>query len=196
MSGLEGVFEVNFVYRAEKSTSNRHLTEFTGVDVEFAWCFETEEEMVKAGLAALKPFVSEVKDLFGVELTTEPSVIYMTLDEAKAILKEHGVMSLGKDTDLPDEGERMLYEIVKKDLIFVSDYPIAKRPFYHMWEPEKGTTKSFDLIFKGIEITSGAIREHRYDKFIEQVRAKGVSLESVESYSEMFRYGVAPHGGF
>lgn len=157
---------------------------------------ELEEEMFKAGLLALTPFKEQVQSLFGVELTTEPSVVYMTLDEAKSILKEHGAMSLGKDTDLPDEGERMLYEIVKKDLIFVSDYPIAKRPFYHMWEPEKGTTKSFDLIFKGIEITSGAIREHRYEKFVEQVKAKGVSLESVESYSDMFKYGVAPHGGF
>lgn len=202
MSGLEGVFECNFVYRAEHSVSSRHLTEFTGIDVEFAWCFETEdvmkleEEMMIFGLSALKPFSEEVKELFGVELTTEPSVIYMTLDEAKSILKEHAKIPFTKDSDLSDEGERLLYEIVKKDMIFISDYPIAKRPFYHMWEAEKGTTKSFDLIFKGIEITSGAIREHRYDKFIEQVKAKGVSIESVESYAEMFKYGVPPHGGF
>lgn len=202
MSGLEGVYECNFVYRAEKSTSSRHLTEFTGIDVELAWLFDVkevmqfEEEMMMSGLLALKPFSAEVKELFGVELTTEPSVIYMTLDQAKSILKEHEKIPFTKDSDLSDEGERLLYEIVKKDMIFISDYPIAKRPFYHMWEEEKGTTKSFDLIFKGIEITSGAIREHRYEKFIEQVQAKSVSLESVESYSSMFKYGVPPHGGF
>lgn len=202
MSGLEGVYECNFVYRAEKSTSSRHLTEFVGVDVELAWLFDVkevmsfEEDMMKYGLLALKPFSAEVKELFGVELTTEPSVIYMTLDEAKSILKENAKIPFTKNSDLSDEGEKMLYEIVKKDLIFVSEYPIEKRPFYHMWDKEKGTTKSFDLIFKGIEITSGAIREHRYDKFIEQVQAKGVSLESVESYSSMFKYGVPPHGGF
>lgn len=151
--------------------------------------------MLKAGLKALEPFKEEVLQIYGLELLTEPSVTYMTLQEAKEILKQHYKMPYTKDTDLSDEGERLLYEIVKTDFIFVSDYPIAKRPFYHMWEPEKGTTKSFDLIFRGIEITSGAVREYRYDKFIEQVKAKGVSLESVKEYADMFKISQ-PHAGF
>lgn len=105
-------------------------------------------------------------------------------------------MILGKEQDLPDEGERILYEILGFDFIFVSEYPIAKRPFYHMWQKEKGTTKSFDLIFKGIEITSGAIREHRPAVFAQQVIEKGVSLDSVENYLKIFKYGCPPHGGF
>jgi aspartyl-tRNA synthetase len=200
-SGLEGVFEIGPVFRAEASHSTRHLTEFTGLDVEFAWCFEVqevmkmEEEMFVYALSQLEPFKEQVKEVYGLELLTRPSVQYMTLDEAKEILKEKG-LKLSKEQDLPDEGERMLYEILGVDLIFVSDYPIAKRPFYHMWDREKGTTKSFDLIFKGIEITSGAIREHRLDVVSQQTLEKGVSLESVSHYLDNFKYGCAPHGGF
>lgn len=155
--------------------------------MEFAWCFEVEEimkleeEMLSFAFAKLEPFKEQVKSLYEIELTTRPTVKYMSLEEAKAILKEKAGMSLGKEQDLPDEGERLLYEILGFDFIFVSEYPIAKRPFYHMWQKEKGTTKLLDLIFKGIEITSGAIREHRHDVFAQQVVEKGVSLESVEN---------------
>lgn len=201
-SGLEAVYEIAPVFRAENSQSSRHLTEFTGLDVEFAWCFEVaevmqlEEQMILHALSKLEPFKEEVKSLYGIELTTQPTVKYMTLEEAKTILKEKGVMTLGKEQDLPDEGERMLYEILGIDLIFISDYPIAKRPFYHYWEREKGTTKSFDLIFKGIEITSGAIRQHKLDVLSEQIVEKGVSLESVSGYLQNFTWGCSPHGGF
>lgn len=201
-TGLEGVFEIGSVFRAEDSRSSRHLTEFIGLDVEFAWCFEVdevmklEEEMLKYAFKKLSLFSDKVKELYGIDLLTEPTVKYMTLEEAKLILKEKAGMQLGKEQDLPDEGERLLYEILGTDMIFISEYPIAKRPFYHMWNEIEGTTKSFDLIFKGIEITSGAIREHRYDIFKEQVIKKGVSLESVENYLKIFKYGCPPHGGF
>lgn len=152
--------------------------------------------MMLYALAKLEPFKNEVQTLFGIDLVTHPEVKYMTLDEAKTILREHGVMSLGKDTDLPDEGEKMLYEILKTELIFISEYPIAKRPFYHLWEREKGTTKSFDLIFKGIEITSGAIRQHNYEIVKKQAVEKGLNLESIKTYLDNFKYGCAPHGGF
>ncbi len=201
-SGLEGVFEIGSIFRAEESRSSRHLTEFIGIDIEFAWCFEVEEvmkfeeEMLVYALEKLVPFKEDVKRLYGIDLTTKPTVKYMTLNEAKLVLKEKAGMSLGKEQDLPDEGERLLYEILGFDFIFVSEYPIAKRPFYHMWEQEKGTTKSFDLIFKGIEITSGAIREHRHDIFAKQVIQKGVALDSVKNYLNIFKYGCPPHGGF
>lgn len=199
MTGLD-YFEVGSIFRME-GNSSRHLTEFTGLDVEKNWIFSTkeimqlEEAMLKAGFAALEPFKEEVRKVYGIDLLTEPSVIYMTLDEAKEILEKNAQVSSTKDSDLSDEGERLLYEIVKKDFIFISDYPIAKRPFYHMWDEEKGTTKSFDLIFRGIEITSGAVREYRYDKFVEQVKKKNVSLQSVKEYSEIFKIS-RPHAGF
>lgn len=200
-SGLEGVFEIGPVFRAEESRSSRHMTEFTGLDVELAWVFETahvmtfEEQMLRYAFAQLQRFADEVKALFGVGLPLEPTVTYLSLSEAKRILGEHG-MPLGPAQDLPDEGESLLYKVLGCDLIFVSDYPIAKRPFYHQWNREQGVTKSFDLIFKGIEITTGAVREHRYDVLCEQAVEKGVDLASITHYLDNFRYGCAPHGGF
>jgi aspartyl/asparaginyl-tRNA synthetase len=195
-------FEIASCYRGENSTSSRHLTEFTSLDVEYSWVFDVqelmkfEEQLICHALAKLEPFKEEVKSLYGIELTIQPKVKYMTLDEAKSVLKEHGIMNLGKEQDLPDEGERMLFEILSAELIFVSDYPIAKRPFYHMWEREKGTTKSFDLIFKGIEITSGAIREHRYKEVVQQALDKQMSLEPLKFFLDSHLYGQLPHGGF
>lgn len=199
-SGLESIFEIGPVFRAEDSHSSRHMTEFTGFDVEFAWCFETadimklEEEILTYAFSKLEPFKERVMELYGIELMTQPTVQYLTLAEAKAILADELKLSTGQD--LPDEGERLLYEKLGKDLIFISDYPIAKRPFYHMWESEKGTTKSFDLIFKGIEITTGAIREHRIDILEQQALEKGIQPESIHHYLDNFRYGCPPHGGF
>lgn len=200
-SGLDGVFEIGSIFRAEESHSTRHLTEFTGLDVEFPWCFEVEEvmkleeEMLKFSFAKLEPYFESVKQEYGIELPITPSVKYISLEEAKQLLKEKGY-SLTKEQDLPDEGERALYEILKTDLIFVHSYPIAKRPFYHLWDTETQTTKSFDLIFKGIEITTGALREHRLDVLEKQALAKEVQLESIAHYLDSFRYGCPPHGGF
>lgn len=199
-SGLEAIFEIGPVFRAEESHSTRHMTEFTGFDVEFAWCFETtdvmklEEEILTYAFSKLEPFKEKVMELYGIELMTKPTVQYMTLAEAKEILADALKLSVGQD--LPDEGERLLYEKLGKDLIFISDYPIGKRPFYHMRETEKGTTKSFDLIFKGIEITTGAIREHRIDILEQQAIEKGIQPESIHHYLDSFKYGCPPHGGF
>lgn len=199
-SGLEAIFEIGPVFRAEESHSTRHMTEFTGFDVEFAWCFETadvmklEEDILTYAFSKLEPFKEKVMELYGIELMTKPTVQYITLAEAKAILADDLKLSVGQD--LPDEGERLLYEKLGKDLIFISDYPIGKRPFYHMRETEKGTTKSFDLIFKGIEITTGAIREHRIDILEQQAIEKGIQPESIHHYLDSFKYGCPPHGGF
>lgn len=200
-SGIDN-FEISSCYRAEKFSSSRHLTEFTSLDVEYSWVFEVqelmkfEEDLICHALAKLEPFKEQVKELYGIELTTQPKVKYMTLEEAKTILQEHGFTKLGKEEDLPDHGEKMLYEILGTELIFISDYPIAKRPFYHMWEREKGTTKSFDLIFKGIEITSGAIRCHSYKDVTQQALDKQMSLEPLKFFLDSHLYGQFPHGGF
>jgi len=113
-SGLAGVLEIGPVFRAEDSRSSRHLTEFTGLDIEFSWAFETEDvmqleaQMLRFAFAKLAPFAPEVQRHFGVELPLDPSLAFLTLDAAKAVLAEHGMM-LAPDDDLPDEGERMLY---------------------------------------------------------------------------------------
>ncbi|RQR55316.1 aspartate--tRNA(Asn) ligase [Burkholderia sp. Bp9126] len=200
-AGLAGTFEIGPVFRAEDSRSSRHLTEFTGLDIELAWVFETqdvmsfEDEMLRYAFARLEKFAPEVRQHFGVELPLEPSVAYLSLPEAKTLLVKQG-MQLGEQDDLSDEGERQLYAMLEKDLIFVYDYPIAKRPFYHAYDCEAGTTRSFDLIFKGIEITTGAIREHRYETVRAQAMDKGVDPETISHYLDNFRYGCPPHGGF
>jgi aspartyl/asparaginyl-tRNA synthetase len=177
------------------------MTEFTGLDVEFAWAFKTEDvmyyeyRMLQHAFGALAPYAEAVKELFGIDLPVYPSVRYITLADAKEIVKQRGI-NLPASADLSDEAERVLYEIMGVDLIFVSQYPIGKRPFYHMWDKEKGITHSFDLIFKGIEITTGALREHRLDILTAQAIEKGVDPESIDHYLDNFRYGCAPHGGF
>lgn len=155
---------------------------------------KVEEEMIVHALSKLGPYKEQVKELYGVELTTRPTVKYMTLNEAKEILKARGLRFTAQQ-DLSDEGERILYEILGTDLIFISQYPIAKRPFYHKWNREKGTTESFDLIFKGIEITSGAIREHRFEEITKQALEKGVSLDSIEGYLQSQKFSAPVHGG-
>lgn len=200
MAFEDGVFSVGNIFRAEESRSSRHLTEFTGLDVEVSWqsldeIMKLEEEMLCHAFKKLELFKEDVKRLFGVDLLTAPTVQYMTLVEAKAILKEHG-MPLGVEQDLPDAGELKLFEILGKDFIFVTDYPIAKRPFYHVWEKEKGTTKSYDLIMSGIEITSGSVRESSHEKVCEQALKKKVKLDGIEEYLQTFKYGTAPTAGF
>lgn len=200
MAFEEGVFSIGNIFRAEDSRSSRHLTEFTGLDVECAWLsleeiMKIEEEMLCHAFKKLEPFKEDVKRLFGVDLLIEPTVQYMTLVEAKEILKEHG-MHLSKEQDLPDAGELKLFEVLGKDFIFVTDYPIVKRPFYHVWEREKGTTKSYDLIMSGIEITSGSERESSLEKVCEQALEKGATLAGIEDYLQTFKYGTPPTSGF
>lgn len=200
MAFEEGVFSVGNIFRAEESRSSRHLTEFTGLDVEVAFLslqeiMKLEEEMLCYAFKKLEPFKEDVMRIYGVSLLTEPTVQYMTLIEAKEILKEHG-MPLSKEQDLPDAGELKLFEVLGKDFIFVTDYPIAKRPFYHVWDKESGTTKSYDLIMSGIEITSGSERECSYEKVVEQALEKQVKLEGIEDYLQTFKFGTPKTSGF
>lgn len=200
MAFEEGTFSVGNIFRAEDSRSSRHLTEFTGFDVEVSWCsldeiMKLEEEMLCYAFKKLEPFKEDVKRIFGVDLLTCPTVEYMTLNKAKEILKDHG-MTLSVEQDLPDSGELKLFEILGKDFIFVTDYPIAKRPFYHVWDRENGTTKSYDLIMSGIEITSGSERECSFEKVCEQALEKNVKLDSIEDYLQTFKYGTPKTSGF
>lgn len=200
MAFEEGVFSVTNIFRSEESRSSRHLCEFTGFDVEASWysleeIMKLEEEMLCYAFKKLAPFKEDIKRVFGVDLLTDPSVQYMTLVEAKEILKEHG-MPLSVEQDLPDAGELKLFEILGKDFIFVTDYPIAKRPFYHVWDREQGTTKSYDLIMSGIEITSGSERECSFEKVCEQALEKNVKLESIDEYLQTFKFGTPKTSGF
>jgi aspartyl-tRNA synthetase len=122
------------------------------------------------------------------------------LSEAREILAKQNHMIEPKG-DLNSVGERGLAEYVKNqfghEFVFVTDYPIEARPFYHKrHENDETLTKSFDLLWKGLEITTGAQREHRVDVLSKQAQEKGISLESIKHYIDFFRYGCPPHGGF
>jgi nondiscriminating aspartyl-tRNA synthetase len=206
-AGFGKVFEVGPVFRANPSFTSRHDTEFTSVDVEISWIdsyedvMAFEERWLAHTLAAVKETHGEqIAATFETELVV-PSVPFpkVTLEQAKELLREHGHEAPGPGHDLDPPSERALSAIIKDlhghEFVFVTDYPTTVRPFYHMRHPDRPTlTKSFDLLWRGIELTTGAQREHRYEQLLEQAEDKGV--DPIQYYLDFFRYGAPPHGGF
>ncbi|MFI4993980.1 MAG: aspartate--tRNA(Asn) ligase [Solirubrobacterales bacterium] len=209
-AGFGKVFEIGPVFRANPSFTSRHDTEFTSVDVEISW-IDSHEDVMTFEERWLAQVLAAVKETHGeaIEATFETEVVVpelpfprVTLDEAKEWLREAGHEAVpGADHDLDPASERGLSAIVKEryghEFAFVTDYPSSVRPFYHMRHPEDQTlTRSYDLLWKGIEITTGAQREHRYEQLIAQAAQKGVETEPIQYYLDFFRYGAPPHGGF
>ncbi len=208
-AGFGRVFEVGPVFRANPSFTSRHDTEFTSVDVEISWIESHEDVMAfeEAWLAHVLAAVKEqhgaqIKETFGVELTV-PTLPFprVTLEAAKELLREHGHEPPGVGHDLDPPSERAFSAVVKEmhghEFAFVTDYPTTVRPFYHMRHAEDPTlTKSFDLLWRGIELTTGAQREHRYERLLEQAQDKKVDVGPIQYYLDFFRYGAPPHGGF
>jgi aspartyl-tRNA synthetase len=156
-----------------------------------------------AGLTAVKEkHGAEIEAAFGVEVTV-PTIPFprIPLAEAHSILASRGYTVPRTDGDLDPEGERRLTEYVKEqyghEFVFVTDYASNIRPFYHMrHEGDPGLTNSYDLLFNGVEISTGAQREHRIDVLIAQAKDKGLEPAELDFYLDFFRYGVPPHGGF
>jgi nondiscriminating aspartyl-tRNA synthetase len=208
-AGFGKVFEVGPVFRANPSFTSRHDTEFTSVDTEISWIDSHEDVMffeerwLAHTLAAVKQTHGEqIASTFGVELIV-PDVPFprITLEDAKAMLREagHDAPPAGHDLDPPSE--RALSAIVKErdghEFTFVTDYPTSVRPFYHMrYEDRPTVTKSFDLLWRGIELTTGAQREHRYEQLLAQAHEKQVDTAAIQYYLDFFRFGAPPHGGF
>lgn len=206
-AGFERVFEIGSVFRAENSNTIRHTTEFTGYDAEISYIdshfdvMAEEEKLITFAIQkVVEKYGEEIKRVMGVELKV-PTIPFpkMTMVEAKAVLAKLGIKS-EKEGDLSSEEEKALGNYVETELhhdfVFVTDYPIEVRPFYHMrHEDNQKLTKSFDLMYKGIEITTGAQREHRYEKLVEQAKEKGMNIELIQFYLDFFRYGMPPHGG-
>jgi nondiscriminating aspartyl-tRNA synthetase len=208
-AGFGRVFEVGPVFRANPSFTSRHDTEFTSVDVEISW-IDSHEDVMAFEEAWLAHVLTAVKDLHGeaIEATFDVEVVVpalpfprITLADAKAQLRERGHDAPGPEHDLDPPSERALSALIKEqhghEFAFVTDYPITVRPFYHMRHEHQPTlTKSFDLLWRGIEITTGAQREHRYEQLLAQARDKHVEVEPIEYYLNFFRFGAPPHGGF
>jgi nondiscriminating aspartyl-tRNA synthetase len=207
--GFGKVFEIGPVFRANPSFTSRHDTEFTSVDVEISWIDSHEDVMAfeEAWLAHVLGVVADVHGeqisaTFGVEVGA-PVLPFprMTLAAAKELLKSASHDVPGPDHDLDPPSERALSALVAEqtgsEFVFVTDYPTSVRPFYHMRHADRPKlTKSFDLLWRGIELTTGAQREHRYEQLLEQAREKKVEVEPIQYYLDFFRYGAPPHGGF
>jgi nondiscriminating aspartyl-tRNA synthetase len=208
-AGFGKVFEVGPAFRADPSFTSRHATEFTSVDTEISWIDSHEdvmtlhENLLVAGLTAVKAkHGDEIKALFDVEVTV-PATPFprIPLAEAKRIVAERGYEVPRHDDDMDPEGERQISAYVLEtfghEFVFLTDYASSIRPFYHMRHADDpGLTNSYDLIFNGVEISTGAQREHRIEVLEQQARDKGLDPEELGFYLDFFRYGVPPHGGF
>jgi nondiscriminating aspartyl-tRNA synthetase len=208
-AGFDRVMEVGPVFRAEPSFTSRHATEFTGLDLEMAWIdsvddvMRMEEEMLAHAIAGVRDTLGkEIEEVFGTDLVVPQTPFpRITLAEARQQLLQAGWTPGDRSSeDLDGEGERLLSKLVVDkfghQFVFVTDYPVSVRPFYHMRPADDPTvTSSFDLIWNGLEVTTGAQREHRYDVLVAQAAEKGIALEPIRHYINCFRFGCPPHGG-
>jgi len=203
-AGFERVYEIAPVFRAENSNTPRHQTEFTGVDFEMGFIKDTGdimdviEDMLKFVLKRLKEECAEELKLWEIEIKVPKKIPRVKMPEAKKWLAEKG-KKLSADEDFDPEAERLMGDIAKEkfgeEFIFITNYPISKRPFYHFYNADGKTTDAFDLLWNGVEIATGGQREHRYDVLKKQASEKGVELDEMGFYAELFRYGAPPHGG-
>ncbi|HEY3249201.1 MAG TPA: aspartate--tRNA(Asn) ligase [bacterium] len=207
-AGFDRVFEVGPVFRADPSFTTRHLTEFTGVDVEMSWIashddvMAFEERWLHTVLGTVNNELGEdIRSTLDVQVIV-PEVPFprIPMAEALEILAGRGHVPERRG-DLDPAGERLISEYMLEryghEFVFITDYPWEVRPFYHMrHEDDPSLTKSYDLLWKGVEITTGAQREHRYDVLVAQAVEKALNLEPVQFYLDFFKYGCPPHGGF
>ena len=207
-SGFGRVFEVAPCFRAENSNTSRHATEFTSFDVEFAYIndfndvMDLEAEMLKYAFEKTNEVYGEkIKEVFNTELVVPKTPFpKMRLKDIYKELEERYDYKVDKSemNDLTTEAEKLCYKLAKdkfdSEFLFVIDFPAEKRAFYHMRD-EKGILQGYDLIWRGVEITTGAQREHRHDELVKNAEEKGLG-EDVKFYLDFFKHGCPPHGGF
>ena len=205
-AGFERIFESGPVFRAEHSYTNRHSTEFSGFDLEFSYIdsvedvMSLEEDLLIYALRKTKEQYGDVvKEVFGTEIIVpEKPFPRMKLADVYKELVKYGYIETEEDKlDLSTEAEKLVYNLAKDkfnhEFMFITDYPKDKRAFYHM--RKNGVPQGYDLVWRGVEITTGAQREHRYEILKQQAEEKGLG-EDVKFYLEFFKYGCPPHGGF
>lgn len=203
-AGYERVFEVGAVYRAEQHNTNRHLNEYISMDLEMGF-IENEEDLMKLEESLLKYILTKLENqgekclkILEVSLPEiKDSIPKLSFSNALEILKtQYGKTDL--EGDLDPEGEKLICKYSKEKLgsefLFLTNYPRRKRPMYTMPLGEE-ETHSFDLLFRGLEITTGGQRIHSYNMLIENILYKGLTPENYEGYTNTFKYGMPPHGG-
>ena len=207
-AGFDRIFEVGPVFRAEKSFTNKHATEFTGFDVEMSYIssfrdvMAFEAELLQYALENVKEkYGEQIKALYSLD-TVVPALPFPEMklcDVYRELEERYGyTVDDSEKNDLTTDAERLCARLSMDkfghEFLFVTDYGPEKRAFYHMRD-EKGMPLGYDLIWRGTEITTGAQREHRYEQLRKQADEKGLG-EDVKFYMDFFRYGCPPHGGF
>jgi aspartyl-tRNA synthetase len=206
-AGFEKIYDLGPSWRAERSDQPTHLAEHRTIAPEFAFMkdegdmMRLEEDMCVAGIRKVIEECEKELRILGKEVkipkTPFPELRFPKVYE---ILEERG-KKLPAGSDLDKESEKVLADFVKEkyrhDFFFVNRFPSAVKPFYVMKvDEEPKWARSVDLVFKGIEQSSGGQREHRYEKIVQQIKEKKMSLESLKWFTEVFRFGVPPHGGY
>jgi nondiscriminating aspartyl-tRNA synthetase len=190
---MVGVYERAFttpkVFRGEKHSTTRHLSEYSSLDFEMGFIKDHTDVM-----AVLEKTMRLIVDRVGLPVAMPENIPVLKLREVQKIL------GVAEEPDLEPEHERAICEWAfkehKSDFVFVTHYPVSKRPFYtYEDENDKGFTKSFDLLFRGLEITTGGQRVHNYDELVERMKQKGLKPELFSYYLQAFKVGMPPHGG-
>ncbi|MBQ7307856.1 MAG: aspartate--tRNA(Asn) ligase [Clostridia bacterium] len=207
-SGFERVFEFGDCFRAEKSFTSRHATEFESFDIEMSYVdshhdvMDLEEELLCYALKVVnEEYGEKIKEVFGVEVKV-PTVKFprISYHEALKILKEE-FNYVGANNDFDTESERLMCQYALKkfgsEFVFITEYPFNQRAFYSMkCDDNRELSKSYDLLWKDVEITSGAQREHRPTELRQNIAEKGINPDNMQFYIDFFRYGCPAHGGF
>ncbi|MCF7843603.1 aspartate--tRNA(Asn) ligase [Candidatus Gracilibacteria bacterium] len=204
---FERVFTTGNVYRAEKHATSRHLNEYTSLDFEMGFIkdhtdiIEMETSLLRYIISALKKECTREFELLNATFPELPeNVPVMKLREAQQIIKKEFGEDCSQEPDLEPQHERWLCEYAKKnfnsDFIFITHFPISKRPMYtYEDENDIGYAKGFDLLFRGVEITTGGQRIHNYEKLVKSMENKGLNSNQFRYYLQAFKYGMPPHGG-
>ena len=200
---FERVFEVGKVYRAEVSNTNKHLSEFIGMDFEVGFIesyeeiMEIEENIFKHIFETISNRCKYELEYLGISLEYKPFIRLTYEESIKIIEREYGIKA--EKVGLTTEQERLISEFVYNkygsEFVFITKYPLSERPFYAMPSTEEGCSETFELLYKGVEITSGGQRIHNYNELIKSMENKGLNYEEFESYLMPFKYGMPKHGG-
>ncbi|MCL2421455.1 MAG: aspartate--tRNA(Asn) ligase [Defluviitaleaceae bacterium] len=203
----ERVYEIGPVFRAEKHDTSRHVNEYTSVDAELGFIesfhdiMQAETKMLASTMAFLREHYADELALWKVDVPVITEIPALTFHEAKELVSKTYNREITDFEDFEPEEERLLCEIIKKqtgcDFVFVTHYKSSKRPFYAMDSQDNPeVTDSFDLLFRGIEITTGGQRIHHYTQQIAKMEKLGMHTEAFSSYLMAHMYGLPPHGGF
>ena len=203
---FDRVFETGPVFRAEKHNTKRHLNEYTSLDFEMGYIngfediMEMETGFLQYAVELLKKDYAHELSILKVELPKVDKIPAVRFDKAKELVAEKYKRKIHNPYDLEPEEEALIGRYFKEeydaDFVFVTHYPSKKRPFYAMDDPaDEKFTLSFDLLFKGLEVTTGGQRIHDYQMLKDKIAARGMDEEGMEQYLDTFKHGMPPHGG-